>query len=295
MSPSATLLPDLRSPKSPRRFFIFSRDPLPPLPPLPPTFACSPPPTKVSHTPNSSYSSCLSTNSSSLGCGAQVVRRPSDARRTMKQPLTAGLVTSSLSREKLRSPGPTSAPVSRSRPSQPSMKYSPPIQGSPPVSNSLPTVQRHRRSILKVKTSIASTYSSSSPLCTPSHDDHQSDWDARSRRVTVRPPPKQNPPSPFAATLLLHSTCPSPTSSSHTLITLSFAYALDDPPTNIPVTIPWDALRHVGGHLVRFVEQHLGGNSVEEGKPGLTDGERAEESDLDSDHSLGALLRSICH
>lgn len=59
------------------------------------------------------------------------------------------------------------------------------------------------------------------------------------------------------------------------------------------MTIPWEKLYPAGGHLVRFVERHLGREAVEEGKPHMTDGESAEDSDLESDYSLGALLRSV--
>ena len=285
MPTPATFLPDLRSPKSPKRFFAFSKEPLPPLPPLPLSGAYSPPPLTIPLTPNSSYSSG---KSPTLGYGAQIVRRPSDARRGMRQPLTAGLVTSSASREESRPFAPTSAPMLRPVPNPPLMRASPPhrlLPLSSQASNSL----RERKPNLKLKSSISSTTSSNSP----SWDTPESDWDRTSRRSTVRPPPRMRPPSPFSATLLSQSTRPSPNSSSHVLVTLAFGYSLDDPPSNTTVTLSWEHLRYSGGYVVRFIEHHLNQRAEEEAKPEMTDGESADEtdSDLASDSGLDALLR----
>ena len=280
MSPSTAFLTDVRSPKSPKRFFNFSRDPLPPLPPLPPSGACSPSLVKESQTSISPYSS---PTSSALGNGAQVVRRPSDARREMRQPLTAGLVSSSSSREDLRQPAPTSAFSLIRRPSQPSLKSSSLNDRSLVTPAKVPS----QRSNLKVQTSMSSTASFYSTSI------HESDVESQSRRATVRPPPRPNPTSPFAATLLSHSSRPNPTASSHTLVILSFAYSLDDPPINNNVTMPWEKLRRAGGHLVRFIERHLHEEAEDDLKPDMTDGESAEDSDLESDYGLGALLRFV--
>jgi len=282
MAPPSAFLPDLRSPRSPKRFFNFSKDPLPPLPPPAPTAAYSPPPVKVTHTANSSFSS---NNSSPLGQGAQIVRRPSDARRAMRQPFTAGLPTSTSSRGDFRESPPASAPMLRPRPSQPSMP-SPPHEVKP-MRPQVSISHLDRRSTLKLKPSISSTSSSISP----SSDTPEWEWGIRSRRSTVRPPPRPSPPSPFNAILLSHSSRPSPTASSHVLINLSFGYSLDDPPSNNTITIPWERICRAGGHLARFVERHLGDEAEEEGKPDMTDGESADDSDLDSDYGLGELLR----
>ena len=289
MSASATVSPDIRSPKSPKRFFFnFSREPLPPLPPLPSNIALSPVSITTSlHTPNSSFSSV---NSSTLGHGAQVVRRPSDARREMRQPLTAGLsMTSSLSKEDLRRPPtPTSAPMLRIRPSQPNLVGLPP---SGPVTIPVKTVStpRNRPTTLKVETSLSSTnssYAASNVL-------NELDFEIQSRRSTARPPLRPNPPRPFYATLVAHSTRPSPTSASHMFITLSFGFSMDEPPKNDSVTIPWENLRSNGGHLAHFIALHLTDGNGEQTKPEMTDGESAEESDLESDYGLGALLRYV--
>jgi hypothetical protein len=68
------------------------------------------------------------------------------------------------------------------------------------------------------------------------------------------------------------------------------------------VTLPLEVLKRGGGHLVEVVERVLGGRSkteqrgsVESDKsnPDLTDGEStgSEESELDSEYGLEALLR----
>ena len=117
----------------------------------------------------------------------------------------------------------------------------------------------------------------------PSRDD---------RRLTVRPPPPRMalPPTPFTATLLSKTTRASPTAKSETLITLEFGYSLDDSPRTSRAVIPWPVLIHAGGHVVRFIQEHLE-EEGEEDRPDMTDGSSAEESDLESEYGLDALLK----
>ncbi|KAK4683516.1 hypothetical protein P7C73_g6733, partial [Tremellales sp. Uapishka_1] len=115
----------------------------------------------------------------------------------------------------------------------------------------------------------------------------------RYRPSQTSPPKGPCPPIPFSATLLSHSKKYSPTLASSVLITLEFAYSLDDPPRNVPVTLPLDLLRRLGQdiHLVAFIERQL--DEGERLEPDLTDGESAADSDLESDYGLSALLRYV--
>ncbi len=97
------------------------------------------------------------------------------------------------------------------------------------------------------------------------------------------------------------------------LVTLEFAFSVDSGHQNRPVNVPFDVLKRSpggGGHLVEFVENCLMNEGVhlstcssltrglsegsrydDETKPEMTDGSSAEDSDLDSEYGLGALLR----
>jgi hypothetical protein len=159
-------------------------------------------------------------------------------------------------------------------------------------------------------------------------------------RATLKPPPKSalpptpvlsqrtsedSPPvpiAPFGATLLSCSTRQAAPGEDITLITIHFAYSLEDKPDTSCVTLPLSALLSTGGQLIRFVEDQLarlnseaptvqerrmsaasdytdrnalaeGMEGHEELRPEMTDGESAEESDVDSEYGLTTLLRYV--
>ena len=109
-----------------------------------------------------------------------------------------------------------------------------------------------------------------------------------------RNPPKSPqkhvlPPTPFTA-VLLELIRRSAGSLNQTVVTLEFAYALDEPHRSMPVSLPLEVINLAGGHLGSWIENRLDVDT--DTKPELTDGESAEDSDLDSDEwGLGALLR----
>lgn len=89
-------------------------------------------------------------------------------------------------------------------------------------------------------------------------------------------------------------------------MTLEFAYSTDDQCKNDPVKLTLEMLKRGGGHLVGVIEEELSkrdkagrGKSEqrdslesERSGPGMTDdGETSEESELDSEYGLEALLR----
>ena len=194
------------------------------------------------------------------------------------QPLT-GIVTMS----------PTSIPqgLPRLSPASAPMLRAPPREISPPNPPNRPL--RNMPSQSSVKSSsplVKNKLSSRSMAASPDSSAHE--WDNRSHRTTAKPPVRT---MPFAATLISHTTRASPTSASHVLVTLSFAYSLDDPPSNNSVSLPWEALRMGGGHLLDFVQGILGEHEEESQRPEMTDGESAEESDFESEYGPGALLR----
>ncbi|TYJ54849.1 hypothetical protein B9479_004440 [Cryptococcus floricola] len=148
-----------------------------------------------------------------------------------------------------------------------------------------------------------------------------------SHRTTIKPPPRTSskPDTPFHATLLSLTRKPLPRlptgeQESVTLVNIEFAYSLSDPAKNENVTLPLEVLRNGGGFLGEWVQGCLIVQEEEERKarekereqreekevlmkererkmPAMTDGESAEESDLDSDYELNLLreeyLKSI--
>ncbi|WWC98056.1 hypothetical protein V866_004946 [Kwoniella sp. B9012] len=131
-----------------------------------------------------------------------------------------------------------------------------------------------------------------------------------SNRSTIRPLPPASRTSarlsavqtPFHATILEDTSRPLPAGQSDLLLlNLEFAYLLDDKPNNEKVILPIEVVRQYGSNrLVDWLDRHLtrsgnGNNkkviSTVTTMPEMTDGESAEESDLESDNGLTALLR----
>ncbi|WVQ81472.1 hypothetical protein IAT38_003596 [Cryptococcus sp. DSM 104549] len=142
-----------------------------------------------------------------------------------------------------------------------------------------------------------------------------------SHRTTVKPPPRlaslptETPSAavvPFSATLLACSRKPllaAPGGISNeqqrglTLVTMEFAYSLSEPRRNESVTLPLEALKLGGGRLLEWVEGCVRAQEEVEARekerekgerkvmPEMTDGESAEESDIESGYDLDALLR----
>ncbi|WWD06834.1 hypothetical protein V865_004930 [Kwoniella europaea PYCC6329] len=131
-----------------------------------------------------------------------------------------------------------------------------------------------------------------------------------SNRSTVRPLPPASRTSTrlsvlqtsFHATILEDTSRPLPSGQSDlVLLNLEFAYSLDDKPNNEKVILPIEVVRQYGSNrLVDWLDRYL--NRSENGNdkkvistvttiPEMTDGESAEESDLESDNGLTALLR----
>ncbi|WRT69140.1 uncharacterized protein IL334_006124 [Kwoniella shivajii] len=133
-----------------------------------------------------------------------------------------------------------------------------------------------------------------------------------SHRSTVRPLPpaaritptqsqsqNQNQ-TPFHATLLEDNLKTLPAGQEDlTLVILEFAYSLDGNPNNEKIILPLDVLKQAGSNnLSEWIEDYLSKetNSMKKAStigtiPEMTDGESAEDSDLESDNGLNALLR----
>ncbi|ORY33099.1 hypothetical protein BCR39DRAFT_521237 [Naematelia encephala] len=334
---SQSMIPDLRPPRSPRRFFSFSKNqdvpPLPPLPTVPPlpsldrAHGAAHWPKSHGHNHSSSYSSTSSTKSPPF-IGAQIVRRPSEAVRGMKTPVTPV------------SAAPTAAVRHTRKQSTEYMSYAP---STAPVLPNLPSMYRQSSVSSYLPSSLRSP--DSQVLLSPESEseseqdvvrDYRRDtyrlppkaekeirrapsmdakrWGRemekakenenrlslharassadlkRDRRSTIKPPAKSSLPlpTPFQATLLSKTIKASPTAESTVLVVLDFGYSLNDEPRTNSVTLPLEALRHAGGYLCSFVESYL---EEEHKEPEMTDGSSAEGSDLDSEYGLGALLK----
>ncbi|OCF79134.1 hypothetical protein I204_01080 [Kwoniella mangroviensis CBS 8886] len=131
-----------------------------------------------------------------------------------------------------------------------------------------------------------------------------------SNRSTVRPLPPASRTStrlsgvqtPFHATILEDASRPLPAGQSDlVLLNLEFAYSLDDKPNNEKVILPIEVVRQYGSNrLVDWLDRYLTRSGNGNNKkvistvttiPEMTDGESEEESDLESDNGLTALLR----
>ncbi|WWC73022.1 uncharacterized protein I206_106987 [Kwoniella pini CBS 10737] len=123
-------------------------------------------------------------------------------------------------------------------------------------------------------------------------------------RVNTKPSSLQriSVQTPFHATILEDKIQSLPDNDSPNLILLNleFAYSLDEKPNNAKVIIPLQVLQNQGSNnLVDWIDRYLNRNSTNSKKvfstvttiPEMTDGESAEESDLESDNGLTALLR----
>jgi hypothetical protein len=264
-------------PKSPKRFWAFSAHTPPPLPPIP---------TMSSHIRSSS------TNSIGLGPGATVVRRPSEAARTMKQHAKA---SRSASRTFDHPPIET---LTREYEAMSTLLE----PGTVPLPSTT-TVSRMPGQILPATAPLRTKNSRSSLRPGSSQAKSQGDLD---KRATIKPPPRMVlPPTPFSCHLISHTSRPAPTSDSSTIIQLDFAYSTDERSKNDSVTLTLEVLKRGGGHLLDMVEKALGTRpqkgrakveqrgSLESDKsnPDLTDGESSEDSELDSEYGLEALLR----
>lgn len=139
----------------------------------------------------------------------------------------------------------------------------------------------------------------------------------RTHRATFIPPsiPTSVPTQttvPFSAALLDITQKPAPTSSDQILVKLESGFSLDERSNTSTITLPYEILQRGGGLLGRFVQGHLeemkdrADQAADEedririvsdvpsfgSKPGMTDGDSASESDLDSEeYGSSALLR----
>lgn len=273
-------------PKSPKRFWAFSTQVAVPLPPMPDM--------SISHGRSNSAGS----GSISLGAGAEVIRRPSQASRGMRQHAKVD------SRE--RHPRPAPAP-----PIVETLELDKQIDSlsltmeptSAPLPDTSPIVNTASQSIpvtapLRTRNSRASLKSTRSKIV-----------DENDRRATIRPPPRSAlPPIPFSHYLLSSDTRPAPSKESRVVITLEFAYSTDDQCRNDPVRLTLEMLKRGGGHLYNVVQEEVAkhdqgdkvGHKTEQrdslesqgSRPDLTDGETtSEESELDSEYGLEALLK----
>ncbi|WWC63952.1 uncharacterized protein I303_106558 [Kwoniella dejecticola CBS 10117] len=141
------------------------------------------------------------------------------------------------------------------------------------------------RSTLKTQPHRPPTRISVKPTPTPA---------AAPRRISVQ--------TPFHATMLQDKVqlLPDPNSPNLILLNLEFAYSLDEKPNNEKVIIPLQILqKQAPNQLVAWIERYLSRSQISDKKvvstvttiPEMTDGESAEESDLESDNGLNALLR----
>lgn len=261
------------------------------MPPLPPV-------------PDMSGHSRSGSTGSILGTGAELIRRPSEAARGMKQQ----------SKLVIRPPLPTLPQPPTNRENMETMSISSQCTGTTtmePRSAPLPAISttRHDNNTsppdLPVTAPLRAKSSRSSIKSTRSRHPDECD-----RRATIRPPPQSAlPPVPFTYHLLSHETRPAPTVESSTVITLEFAYSTDEQRKNDPVRLTLEMLKRGGGHLVKVIEEELskrdqvGRSGVqrdslesERSGPSMTDGETSEESDLssselDSGYGLEALLK----
>ncbi|WVO15515.1 hypothetical protein L204_103174 [Cryptococcus depauperatus] len=134
-----------------------------------------------------------------------------------------------------------------------------------------------------------------------------------SHRDTMRPLPRSSgADTSFHATLLSCSRSSLPPLQSGeqedmTIVNLEFAYSLSDQPKNECVSLPLATLKKGGGKLVEWIEQCIKAQEEEEGGfpyaeakeemreekklPDMTDGESSEDSELEEDYDLSALLR----
>lgn len=266
-------------PKSPKRFWAFSTQVTSPLPPIP---------DMPGHARSNSANSLL-------GTGAEIIRRPSEAARGMKQNAKV--------ERRAQDPSPRS-PIHHTEMEAIEARFEA-VTTTEPRSAPLPSMPLSYDTIppaLPVTAPLRTKNSRTSMRSTRSRHPDEHD-----RRATIKPPPRSAlPPIPFSSHLLSVETRPAPTSESSTIVTLEFAYSTDDQCKNDPVKLTLEMLKRGGGHLVGVIEEELSkrdkagrGKSEqrdslesERSGPGMTDdGETSEESELDSEYGLEALLR----
>lgn len=151
------------------------------------------------------------------------------------------------------------------------------------------------------------------------------------RKTFKPPPKGPIPAEPFRATLRdISLPASGEVQDDSFLVTLSFAYSLAEKPDTSQVILPLSALRSYGGRLLAFIDaeitsyrrtqarvpvegsqrtlRHTSGKRtstassgsdysddrqtlMEEQKPEMTDGESAEDSEMDDEYGLTSLLR----
>ena len=265
-SPPPPPIPRDLPPKSPKRFWAFSTQSPPPLPVMP------------AHVRSSS------TNSIGLGTGAEIVRRPSEASRTMKQ--RAKLDRSS------RNVGP--GPMELTDMEIMGKEFETMI--IEPTTAPLPSIPFRHGDTGRILPATAPLRTKSSQTSFKSLKPKSQE--AIDKRSTIKPAPRsQLPPIPFSHHLVSHNIRPALGTESSTIVTLEFAFSTDENCKNDSVKLTWDVLKRGGGHLGELVEKLLGTKSQrgslesEKSNPDLTDGSSSEDSGLGSEYGLEALLR----
>jgi hypothetical protein len=230
-----------------------------------------------------------------MGSGPEIIRRPSEAARTMKQRMRAD-------HSRNVGPGPMELTDMEIIGEEFEAMMKEPTT-APLPSSSTRSAHGDQSRIIPVTAPLRTKNSRSSLKSVKARNQDEVD-----KRATIKPPPRTTlPPIPFSYTLLSHTTFPTPSSESSTIITLEFAYSTDEKCKNDSVKLTLEVLRRGGGHLLDVVEKLLGERPVkgrggaeqrgslesERSNPELTDGESSEESEFDSEYGLEALLRYV--
>lgn len=274
-------------PKSPKRFWAFSAHTPTPVPPLP---------AMPSHIRSSS------TNPIGLGTGAEIIRRPSEAARTMKQRSEKKLSRSS------RSLGP--APMELTDMEVLGKEFD--VMMQEPNTAPLPSHHFGHGELPRLLPSTAPLRTKSSRTSLKSmkaKPQEEIEERGTDKRATIKPPPRTLlPPIPFSYHLISQTSRPAKGSESSVIVTVDFAYSTDEKCANNSVKLTWEILKRGGGHLCEAVEKLLsarpqkgrggleqrGSMESQKSNPDLTDGESSEDSELGSEEygiDLEALLR----
>jgi hypothetical protein len=238
-----------------------------------------------------------STNSIGLGTGAEIIRRPSEAPRTMKQRSERKYDRGS------RNSGP--GPMALTDMEVLGKEFDTMMQE--PNTAPLPLQNYGQGELPRMLPATAPlrTKSCRSSLKSVKANRHEE----TDKRATIEPPPRTLlPPIPFSYHLISQTSRPASDLDSSTIITLDFAYSTEEKCANNSVKLTWETLKRGGGHLTDTIDKLLnvrqqkgragleqrGSLESEKSNPDLTDGESSEDSELGSEEygiDLEALLR----
>ncbi|WVW79445.1 hypothetical protein I302_101414 [Kwoniella bestiolae CBS 10118] len=221
--------------------------------------------------------------------------------------------TRSPSTHSMHPPSPTPTPVSATSKNSPAQSHG--HMRCPSTPSPLPSSSSMQRTIIQTHTRSPSSPAEFSPSpLSPSPNapiQRLRRPSLLSNRSTVRPTPPARTTlnqrrysaiqTPFHATILEDKVRVLPDGQDDlVLLNFEFAYSLDDKPINEKVILPIEVIRQQGqSKLLDWIERYLSRVSGNSKKvistvttiPEMTDGESAEESDLESDNGLTALLR----